>query len=422
MVIIALVVVIIGITLVTSGHWLTVFACVVVIAVCLFFVARFTYDPDRLRARQSERTLRLATQTLPYMRQGLTVESAQEVCRLLLPATMANAVAITNREVVMGFAGAERDSHPIGSPIITTATLAALRDKQMQVLNSGDDIGFSEGSSSFKSGIVVPLMLHDEPVGVLKFYYRLPHRIDETQQAMAQGLGALLEMQLQLAELEQQREVASQMRIKALQAQINPHFLFNTINTIASLIRTNPSQARILLREFAKFYRSTLEGSMDLISLEQERSQTLRYLGFEIARFGDDRIHLSCDIADELMTMPVPAFILQPLVENAVAHGMRDDRPLHINIVASVQDGIVTIVVRDDGIGIAKDAQPHVLDAAREHAGVAMTNVDERLRSVFGKNAGLAVQSELGIGTTITLTLGHWSEEDPDSDKQETYE
>jgi two-component system sensor histidine kinase LytS len=395
-------------TLWMGGSWVLIAICLVSILVVVGVMVRYTVDPDRLRARQSERVLRLAAQTLPFMRQGLTTESAQEVCRLLLPATLANAVAITNRAVILGFAGAEKESHPIGSPILTKATIRALESDQMQVIVSQDEIGFPQEYNQLQAAIVVPLILRDDPVGVLKFYYRSSKKIDETQRAMAQGLGTLLAMQLSLAELDYQRELASQMEIKALQAQINPHFLFNTINTIASLIRTNPAQARILLREFAVFYRSTLEGSLDLISLSQEHAQTLRYLGFEIARFGGERIAVQSTIAHGLDCLRVPAFIIQPIVENAVGHGMRDDRPLHISIDARCDQGIVLITIRDDGIGIPKDKLPHTLDGSRKHAGVALKNVDDRLRGYFGRGAGLEVQSTLGEGTTVILTLGEF--------------
>jgi two-component system sensor histidine kinase LytS len=328
------------------------------------------------------------------------------VCKLLLPATLANAVAITDQVNVIGFAGAEAELHPVGSPIATKATLNSIEDGKMRVITAQEEIGLPQTYGSLQAVIIVPLILREEVVGVLKFYYRSPKKIDETQRAMAEGLGALLAMQLSLAELDYQRELAAQMELKALQAQINPHFLFNTINAIASLIRTNPARARILLREFAVFYRRTLEGSQDLITLEQEYLQTLRYLGFEIARFGEDRIVLISTIENELEHILVPAFIIQPLVENAVGHGMRDNAALLIDLRAQIIGGEAIITVRDNGIGIPKDKLAHMLDPDKEHMGIALKNVDDRLRGYFGRGAGLAVQSELGVGTTIRLTLG----------------
>lgn len=410
------------IMVVADVFWPLTGICIVVILVMILLMVRYAVDPDRLLARQSERTLHLAAQTLPHMRKGLNEESAQEVCKLLLPATLATSVAITNREYIMGFAGTEKDSHPIGSPIRTAATKKAIEEGKMQVVKSAAEIGFARDYPSMKAVIVVPLKTHEETVGVLKFYYRSPRTIDATQQAMVEGLGGLLEMQLQLAELEYQRELATQMSLKALQAQINPHFLFNTINTIAALIRTNPAQARILLREFAVFYRRTLESSMDNITLEQELVQTLRYLGFEVARFGNERIRLEIDVDENLEHMFVPAFIIQPLVENAIAHGMRDDQPLHISISARIEDNEVIIQVCDDGVGISEDAKAHMLDENREHTGVAIKNVAERLEGFFGRGAGLAVQSQIGTGTCIILTLGpvqEPAEQDKNRDSRE---
>jgi two-component system sensor histidine kinase LytS len=342
------------------------------------------------------------------MRQGLTFESAQEVCNLILPATHATAVAITNREIIMGFTGTESDTHPIGGPIMSHATHAVLRDAQMRVLRTPAEIGFPDDYETLRSAIVVPLMLQDasEPAGALKLYYTDPDLIDETQRAMAEGLASLLAMQLSLAELDAQREAATRMRLKALQAQINPHFLFNTINTIAALIRTDPARARVLLREFATFYRQTLEGSMDLITLDTEYMQTLRYFGFQVARFGEERVHLDADIGRDIADVLVPAFIMQPLVENAIGHGMKSEEPLHIRITTQVVDGVLQILVSDDGIGMDTSEKAHMFDANREHSGIALRNVDERLRGYFGINAGLSVQSELGNGTTVILTLG----------------
>jgi two-component system sensor histidine kinase LytS len=402
----------------TRGYWIVFIVCAVIIAVVVFITITFSNDPDRLRARQSERMLKLAASTLTHMRKGLNTESAGEVCKLLLPATSANAVAITDREVILGFAGAEKESHSIGSPIRTEATKTSILTAEMKVLTKKSEIGFPDDAISFRAAIIVPLILREEVVGALKFYYRTANKIDETEQAVAYGLSTLLAMQLSIAELDYQRELAAQMELKALQAQIKPHFLFNTINTITSLIRTDPAQARILLREFATFYRRTLEASLDYISLEQELLQTLRYFGFEIARFGNERVILTSNIEQGLESIQVPAFIIQPLVENAVGHAMREDAPLHIHILACVLDERVVIEVKDDGIGMTKDTLVHMFDPTSQHMGVALKNVDDRLRGYFGRGAHLAVQSELGVGTTVSMNIGLLKDLKVDADDQ----
>jgi two-component system sensor histidine kinase LytS len=403
----ALLMVTLMVSVLMGGHWAVALVCVLGIIAAVLAMIRFSIDPDRLRARQSERMLKIAANTLTHMRTGLTIESAEAVCRLLLPATSANAVAITDRTRILGFAGAEKERYKVGSPIKTESTKSSLHSAEMQVMTSREEIGFPDEDTVFQAAILVPIIPSgDDVAGTLKFYYRSAKRIDETEQAVAFGLATLLAMQLSLADLEYQRELAAKMELKALQAQIKPHFLFNTINTIAALIRTDPSQARILLREFATFYRRTLEGSLDSITLEQEYLQTLRYLGFEIARFGADRISLTSDIDKELELIQVPAFIIQPLVENAVGHGMREDAPLHIEIFARTRDDEVIIDIRDDGRGMSKDTLAHMFDPDFSRGGVALRNVDDRLRGFFGRQAHLAVQSEPDIGTTVSMHLG----------------
>ena len=389
-----------------SAHWLIIAICVLGVVGIVLLMVRFSSGPDRLRARQSGRMLKIAANTLPHMRTGLNEQSAEEVCNLVLPATSANAVAIVDNDKILGFAGAEKDSHKVGSPISAESTKRSLQIAEMQVIRSREEIGFPEENTSFVAAIVVPLIKQEEVMGALKFFYRSANKIDETEQAVAQGLATLLAMQLSLADLDYEREQAAKMELKALQAQIRPHFLFNTINTIAALIRTDPSRARVLLREFATFYRRTLEGSLDYISLEQEYLQTLRYLGFEIARFGTDKINLVSDIEKGLEGIQVPAFIIQPLVENAVGHAMREDTPLRIEIHAREVEGNVVIDVIDDGIGIPKHIQEQMLALESQNAGIALKNVNDRLRGYFGRNAHLEVQSEVGIGTTVSLHLG----------------
>jgi two-component system sensor histidine kinase LytS len=411
-VVIVAVAVLLGIAVIalwTGAYSVIATICIVAAVALLLVLVLINSNPDRLRARQSERTLKLAAQTLPHMQKGLNEESAQAVCKLLVPATGTSAVAITDREKILGYFGREMDTHRIGTPIRTAATRRTIKEGKMQVARSYEEIDADERFESMAAAITVPLKQHDEVIGVLKFYYKTPRQLDENQQAMAEGLGGLLEMQLRLAELEYQRELAVKMNLKALQAQINPHFLFNTINTIAALIRTDPGRARILLREFATFYRQTLDSSMKDITLDREITQTLRYIGFEKARFGSDRILVKIEVEEGLKSIAVPAFIIQPLAENAVAHGRSEDRILHITITASEIDGYVVIYVDDDGVGMPESTQERALSdntEHSEHAGVALKNVAERLEGFFGINAGLKVQSEVGVGTRIVLNLG----------------
>lgn len=396
-----------SVSVVHVSRWVAIAAVTgLALAAVALMVGRFSTRPDHLRAMQSHKILEIANETLPYLREGLTQDSAQAVCRIVLKEAEAAAVAITDAEQVLGFAGLGEDHHSVGGPIITRATHDVLEHDTTEILSSREEIGCPKPDCVLQAAIVVPLNMRDQAVGTLKFYYTTPHRLNETQVAMAEGLAKLLSTQLEVAELDRQTELATRMELKALQAQINPHFLFNTINTIASLMRTDPVRARELLREFAAFYRRFLESGEELIPLSRELEHTRRYLSFEQARFGD-RLLVVTDIEPSLLDMLVPAFIVQPLVENSVAHGMGPQGPLTVRLTAACRrDGAVEIVVTDDGVGIPADILPRVLEPGfGKGLGIALKNVDDRLKGHFGPGSGVHVESTEGHGTAVSLLL-----------------
>ena len=255
----------------------------VVFTLSIVVVIRLIMDPDSVRARQSDSMLKLASQTLTCMNDGMDYKAAQKICGLLLPSTAAIAVAITDKKQILGYAGFEEAQNLPGSIIRTHATHATLADGKLRILFTPEDIGFPSESSNIKAAIIVPLAIGRNVEGTLKFYYRRAKHISETQKSIAEGFGKLLSTQMAASALEEQTQLATRMELKMLQSQINPHFLFNTINTIASLIRTDPETARKLLREFAVFYRRTLEDSADLIVFAREMEQTKRYFTFEVS-------------------------------------------------------------------------------------------------------------------------------------------
>ncbi|WP_172136474.1 histidine kinase [Adlercreutzia sp. ZJ473] len=382
----------------------TIIVAGVIFTLSLVIVMRLLNDPDSVRAHQSDAMLQLSSATLDLMQEGLNHRSAQDICELLLPNTAAIAVAITDKEKILGYAGFQEADNPAGADIRTQATHDTIADGVARVLYSAEEIGFPEGASTIKAAIIVPLRVGSNVEGTLKFYYRSAKKITETQKSIAQGFGRLLSTQMAAAEMENQRKLATSMELKMLQSQINPHFLFNTINTIASLIRTDPMKARTLLREFAVFYRRTLEDSSERIMLSREIEQTMRYFSFEVARFGEDRVGLCVGAGPELQDMMVPPFILQPLVENAVRHAMPSEGKLIISILAEVDGDDVVVSVSDDGVGMDEQTCNNIMHPESSTGmGIAVKNVHDRMKGFFGERADMRVESELGRGTTVTL-------------------
>ena len=389
-----------------EANVLVLFIAGVVFTLAITVLIRLLMDPDSVRARQSNAVLQLASQTLEAMGEGLDAKSSQRICSLLLPSTAAIAVAITDDHSILGYAGYEESHNPTGAIIRTQATYATLSDGKTRVLFTPEEIGFPNGAHGINAAIIVPLAVGKDVKGTLKFYYRSANHISETQKSIAVGFGQLLSTQMAASALEEQTALATKMELKMLQSQINPHFLFNTINTIASLTRTDPVQARTLLREFAKFYRSTLEDSRDLIEFQREVEQTQRYFMFELARFGEDRLELICDIQPEVNEMMVPPFLLQPLVENAVRHAMPSEGKLAIRVTGMRTGDDVIVSVIDDGNGMTQEACQNILHpSSTQGMGIAVGNVHDRICGYFGPGTRLEVESELGKGTTVRLVL-----------------
>ena len=363
---------------------------------------------DHIRATITKKMLEFTSKTLEYltMEGGLTPKSAQAICEMLLPGINGVAVAITDTTTILGYAGISEDGNPSGRPIRTQATRDTVADGEKRIMLTAKDIGFKGNVDEIQAAIIVPLKVSKQVVGTLKFYYANPDSIDETQETIAEGFGKLVSTQLAASQLEEQRRLATSYELKALQAQINPHFLFNTLNTISAFIRMDPNKARTLLREFAVFYRKTLENSDDLIELSRELEQTQRYFMFELARFGEDKLSLTIDLPEELADVPVPAFMVQPIVENSVRHARHDDGTLNIKITVRADGDDLYIVIADDGVGMSEEKRKNIMHAkSTSGLGIAVRNINDRVTGYFGPGSNMSYESEEGKGTTVTLYL-----------------
>ncbi len=212
--------------------------------------------------------------------------------------------------------------------------------------------------------------------------------------------------QLELAELDESRARLGRAEVRALRAQISPHFVYNALTTIASFIRTDPVRARELLIEFADFTRYSFRTAGEFTTLQDELTNIDRYVRLEKARFGE-RLNIKLQVAPEVLSVVLPFLALQPLVENAVRHGLAS-KPNGgtITITAENAGAECVIIVEDDGIGMDPARLTEDLDDAHlSGAHVGLGNVDDRMRSTFGSDFGLVVDTALGAGMKITLRV-----------------
>jgi two-component system LytT family sensor kinase len=211
--------------------------------------------------------------------------------------------------------------------------------------------------------------------------------------------------QVEQAELGRQRSRAMEAELRALRAQISPHFIYNSLAAIASFVRTDPDRARDLLLEFADFTRYAFRRGGAFTTLAEELGNIEHYLALEQARFGD-RLQISLLVAPEVLSVAVPYLAIQPLVENAVRHGLESKEGVgHVSITASDQGSEAEIVVEDDGIGSDPEVVRAVLAGVQEGDSVGLGNVDARLRKVYGDDHGLVVETAPGAGTKVTFRV-----------------
>jgi len=244
-----------------------------------------------------------------------------------------------------------------------------------------------------RSGVVAPLVVGDRPVAALVTYHvQTP---GPAALRIASDLAELLATPLRLQEAEQQRMALARSELRALRAQISPHFIYNTLNTIAAFIRTDPDRARELILEFADFTRRAFHAPQgEFTTLADELIYVRQYLQLEQARLGD-RLCIRLNVEPEVLNVTVPTLLIQPLVENAVKHGIETAREGGtVTIRAEDQDDECLIVVHDDGGGF------EAVRSAMDGAG-ALANIDRRLRQVFGPAHGITIESRPGSGTTV---------------------
>ena len=221
-----------------------------------------------------------------------------------------------------------------------------------------------------------------------------------TVMAVAIALKVLNNVRIEM-KLEQQERLLLQARMEALQSQINPHFLFNTLNSVASLVRRDPDSAREMIVKLGNILRRLLRKGDSFVPLREEFDFLDDYLDIEVARFGHDKLKVVKELETASLDHLVPSMILQPLVENAVKHGFSSKLdPGSIYIRSRCADQRIVIEVEDDGVGI-----PAGGTSESSGTGIGIVNVTERLQVVYGDAAEITLESQAGRGTLVRLVL-----------------
>ncbi len=354
---------------------------------------------DRVGAASSALALRIAQRTVQLMRKGYGPEVAPELAAIVREESGVGAVGITDRERVLAFSGLGADHHLPGSDIASPWTRRALESRQVVVADGVEERYDCRLSPAcpLAAVVVVPLELDGQILGTVQLFERAAPDFRITSRKLGEGIAALLSSQLVLARYHEQKTLLVEAELRLLRAQVHPHFLFNALNTIVAVTRTDPGRARELLTHLASYFRNALKRSRDVSTLDEELHHVQAYLEIEKARFAD-RLRVETLVDDALRATPIPTFTLQPLIENAIKHGIaRTLNPGCAVIRAYRADGEIRIDVEDD-------AGAFEVGPGGE-AGHGMRIVERRIKALLGERYGLTVHCEPGVLTRVTIRL-----------------
>jgi two-component system LytT family sensor kinase len=386
---------------------LAVLALVTALAAAVFAVVR-------LRARRGIATptqratydvLHTAALAAEPLRAGLTVATAAKAVRHLRPLVGAAGLALLTPDELFALDG--RGHHHAAQ--LVAAGKRAVASGRSTVLGQSE-LPCDRVDCPVRGAVVAPLTTPDGPASAVLVAIADGHPAPGLVQATLET-GRWAAAQLALHELDSSRERLARAEVRALRAQISPHFIYNALTAIASFVRTDPERARELILEFAEFTRYSFRAHGEFTTLAEELRSIDRYLIIERARFGE-RLQVRLQIAPEVLPVGLPFLCLQPLVENAVRHGLsRKPGVGMVSIEARDAGAECHITVEDDGVGMDPAALSRGLggdgadDAPDGGPHVGLTNVDERLRSVFGDQFGLVVETGLGAGTKVSMRV-----------------
>lgn len=331
--------------------------------------------------RATYKTLHTASLAAPSLRRGLDAESAAQAIPHVRALLGTSTVAITDLDGPLAWDGAHADVDVI--PLMSDALAR----------------GTTQASAR---AIVAPLSVDGRVVGSIVVVS------DEASAGLARAtteVARWMSSQLELAELSESRSALVEAELRALRAQISPHFIYNSLGAIASFVRTDPERARELLLEFADFTRYSFREHGEFTTLAEELRSIERYLVLEKARFGD-RLRVVTRIAPEVLSVTLPFLSVQPIVENAVRHGLEaKDGSGTLTVIALDEGAECVITIEDDGVGVDPDTVRDALVGRTTSSSVGLANVDARVRTVYGDAHGIVVETAPGHGTKVTLRI-----------------
>ncbi|WP_313811556.1 sensor histidine kinase [Glutamicibacter sp.] len=355
-----------------------------------FKISRSTKEMGTDADEATFTTLHHMSIAVPHLEQGLTREGAAKSAKALRRLLNCPVLLITDtRSILATDSGIE--------------FTAALEEEAGKAYSTALGTGKTQvNRSSGQDFVAAPIMVGDQAVGTVT---ALTPRAGAGFVRAVSEVAVFVSAQVSTAQLDENKAMLLEAQMRALRAQISPHFIYNSLNAIASFINTDPARARELVIEFADFTRYSFRRRGEFTTLAEELEAIDRYLLLEKARFGE-RIKVSLRIAPEVLPTQIPFLSLQPLVENAVRHGLEAREDGGVISITATEDGLYAVIgVEDDGVGMDPEQLASVLAGTTANMHVGLRNVDVRLRQLYGNANGLIIDTAPGAGTQITMRI-----------------
>lgn len=374
------------------------------ISVIVAIIQNIKKQKDIQAAFRSQMVLEIANKTLPYLGKGLTQSAAKKTAQIIYEIADIDAISITDTKKSLTHIGDGNDHHLAGDDIKTKVTKNVIKSGQYEIAYGDDNIGCNNDKCLLKSVIVAPLKIDKKTIGSLKLYNSKKREVNPADLELALGLASLFSTQLELSKLDNQSKLLAKAELKMLQAQINPHFLFNTLNSINALIRINPDSARNQLLNLSNYFRHNLTIISDKVSIKKEIEQIQSYFEIERFRYGENlEIEYEIDVNQSYM---IPPIIVQPIIENSIKHGIfNNNEKGKIKIVFSEDKNFLNIEVHDNGIGMDKKTIKNLLNGTYSSESIGILNTHKRLINMYGEEHGLRINSTKNKGTIVKILI-----------------
>ncbi|MFB3916640.1 MAG: histidine kinase [Terriglobales bacterium] len=352
------------------------------------------------QSREIAKAFHIAERTLSSLEKGFNQGTSVELAKTIHEETGVGAVAITDKEKVLAFVGYGSDHHLPGIPIPTEGlTRRAVDEKQVIFIDGAREHFVCPHAQDCPLGsvLIIPLQVDNDVIGTIRLYEPKNKSFLNINKTLGEGITSLLSNQLLVSRYQQQKNLLMMSELKLIHAQINPHFLFNTLNTIIAIIRKDAGRARELLIHLSNFFRKNLKRSEDVSTLQQELDHVSSYLKIEKARF-EDRLVVEMDIDPELLELRLPTFTLQPLIENAVKHGISNMLDQGVARIRAYRQNGLAIIEIEDNAGTFSEAN-------RANDGLGITLVDRRIKNLMGSAYGTSVTCVPNELTRVTIRM-----------------